>query len=219
MEKILMLSDYYVYRIINTETNEFYIGSHACIGTAYSCSDKRCNYSGSSSVIKKSLNKDAWVKQIIAYADNRPALAALEKDLITKYIDHEGCINQVIASPSKRPTYTEESKQRLKENARKRTTKMNVPHIGVVDVEVPDINNRIKQGATFSNPGVWLKNNKDQTMGQFASNTVVSCWEQACSHGWEFGFDRSYRSIKTKELLASIGMKAVRKVVISYEPV
>ena len=219
MDKILMLTDYYVYKLLNKKTGEFYIGSHACKGTSSSCSKTKCNYKGSSGVIRKSKNPEDWVKLIVEYAEHRPELAIKEKAFITKYIGDPKCLNKIIASPSKRPTYTAESLESLKSATRRKVIKMISPSDQAVhQVAREEIPLRVKEGWNFHNPVVWIKNNEAEVYGQFSAKTVCGCWVYLEKGGWEFGYDRSFRAINTEELLASIKVKKVRKTIITYEP-
>jgi len=219
MDKILMLTDYYVYRLVNPNTGEFYIGSHACKGTAFSCTEKKCNYKGSSSVIKRSENQEDWVKQIVEYADNRPQLAQKEKALIARYIGEPGCLNKIVASPSRSPVYTDESRKAVQKATRKTHTKMIwKDQKEAVWVVRDEISSMVKKGAVFANPVTWIKNKEKRLYGQFASKTVCSCWERLEGYGWEFGYDRSFERINAAQLLDHIKMKQVRKVVVTYEP-
>jgi hypothetical protein len=219
MDKVLMLTDYYVYRLVNQKTGEFYIGSHACKGTAYSCTDTKCNYKGSSSVIKRSKNQEDWVKQIVEYADNRPELAEKEKALITRYIGKPNCLNKLVASPRRRPIHTDDSIKAIQEAVRRTHTKMSMDgQKEAVWIAREDIPTMIKQGAVFSNPVTWIKNKEKRLHGQFSSKTVCVCWERLEAFGWEFGHDRSFDHINASQLLDNIKMKKVRKVVVTYEP-
>ena len=72
---------------------------------------------GSSSVIKET---DLYRKTIIFYAKDRKDLSTAEKALLTSHVKNPKCLNQIIASPSKSPTYSPLAMMKLKEAVRAR---------------------------------------------------------------------------------------------------
>lgn len=83
---------HYNYKIINSKTNQFYIGVRSC-----DCEIKDDVYMGSSTVWTKEYimaNKNVLIKEIIAIFKTRREAVYNEAVLLKKYEDDELCINQ-----------------------------------------------------------------------------------------------------------------------------
>ena len=222
MVKENFLSDYYVYKQSSKELGVYYIGSHYCSGRSYSCTDKTCNYKGSSKTIKrlKEEHPDSeWIMEIIAFAKSRSELAELEKSTIACCIDDPRCLNKLIASPSHAPIYTDASLEAIRAATRRESLKMTGLDNKIQDVASTDLFNKLSLGYRITGVNIWLKNTSTELYGHFSARTVEHIAEHLERGGWSFGYDRSFEQIKIKRLLRSLNIDVKRRVLVQYEVV
>jgi len=208
---------FYIYQVKCTELDVFYIGSHACTKTTSTCRHGQCKYMGSGFELKKLKDKypnSNWSKTILAYAKNRKGLSTLEVFHIQSNIRNPNCLNKIIASPSKLPTYTEKSKKNLKESNRRKFTDVYSLNTGEVKtILISQIPIFLKSDWRFSHNVVWLKNVKLKKTIQLGSHTATETYIRALDFAWTYGYDSSFDHIKTKEYLKICNLK---KVVITH---
>ena len=83
--------NYYVYKITNTKTGEFYIGKRQC-----NCPVKQDPYMGSGVKIKASVNElgvNTFTKKILAICRDNDELAAVENAYVGHNIYNNFCLN------------------------------------------------------------------------------------------------------------------------------
>jgi len=208
---------FYIYQVKCTELDVFYIGSHACTKTMSTCRHNHCKYMGSGFEVKRIRDKypnSNWSKTILAYAKNREELSRLEIFHIQSNINDPNCLNRIIASPSKLPTYTKESKKSLKESNRRKYTDVYSLNTGEVKtILISEIPMYLKLGWRFSHKITWLKNVELKKTLQVGSHTATETYIRALDFGWIYGYDSSFDHIKTKEYLKICNLK---KVVITH---
>ena len=199
MLKIDMPSPYYVYKLINPQTSEFYIGSHFCNGKQTTCRTGACRYRGSSKMIKK---PNEWNKVILAFTPDRKTLADLEKAWIESTIVNPLSLNKIVASPSRLPVYSDEAKARLKKAIKREFVTMVHELTGEVrsNIKREDVSSMLYAGWHMKNKVMWIKNNKLKQHGQYSSKTVMRLWKHIQPLGWEFGHDGDFEKINAKQL-------------------
>ena len=214
---------FYVYSLECVQLNMFYIGSHACTKKARTCVGKQCRYKGSSTAIKKlkkQCPKARWIKKIITYAQDRESLAELEKFYINLNINDSRCLNHIVASPSKLPTYTKQSKQSLKDSLRRKKTEIYSLTTGEVKkVLIKDLPKYFNDGWHFTHGVTWLRNEKLKKTLQLGTNTASKTYLRALDYGWLYGYDSSYKKITTEEYLTLCNLKKVTVVTTKFEPI
>lgn len=222
MLKTDFLSDFYVYKQSCPELGVYYIGSHYCSGRSYSCTDKTCNYKGSSKTIKRLKEehpKSVWVMEIIAFAESRSELAQLERDAITCCINDPRCLNKVVSSPSRAPVHTDASLDAMREATRRDSLQMIGLNNKREDVARSDLFDKLSLGYRISGVNIWLKNADAELCGHFSSRTVEHIAEYLERGGWSFGYDRRFEQIKIKRLLRLLNIEVKRRYVVQYEVV
>lgn len=222
MTKEDFISDYYVYKQSCQELGVYYIGSHYCSGRSYSCTDKICNYKGSSKTVKRLKEEhpeSVWVMEVIAFAESRSELSQLERDAITCCINDPRCLNKVVSSPRRAPIHTDAGLDAIREATRRDSLQM----IGLdnrrVDVDCSDLFDKLSLGYRISSVNIWLKNADAELYGHFSSRTVEHIAEYLERGGWSFGYDRRFEQIKIKRLLRSLNIEVKRRYVVQYEVV
>jgi len=212
---------FYVYKLECVELNKFYIGSHACTKKSNTCKGKKCRYEGSGSKVAKLKEQHPqfkWDKKILAFAEDRESLAKLEIFYIELNINDKRCLNKIVASPSKLPTYTKESKQRLKDSRRRTHTEIYSLTTGEIkNVLVKALPKYLNDDWHFAYQPIWLRNKKLKKTLQLGANTATQTYLFALGYGWSYGYDSSYETIATKEYLALCNLKKVTIVTTKFE--
>jgi hypothetical protein len=220
MDKSSFESDYYVYQLSSEDLGVYYIGSHYCTGRSYSCTDKTCNYKGSSQEVRKLKEQHPefiWKMEILAFADSRQELADLETQMLEWYIGDPHCLNKIVASPSRAPVHTDLGLEAIRNSARATHIKMRDSSGKCVRVLRDELFDKLRLGYRIKGPIVWMKNNELELYGQFSSKTVGQVAHYLERHRWEYGYDRSFTLIGAKTLLRSLNVEIKKHVVVTYE--
>lgn len=217
IKKIDMKTMFYIYKLTNIKDGSYYIGSHFCSGKARTCKSNYCSYMGSSSVIKET---DLYRKTIIFYAKDRKDLSTAEKALLTGHVKNPKCLNQIIASPSKSPTYSPLAMMKLKEAVRVREIEVYHKQTGeILTIDRASFSSFILNDYVPTSKVTWIQNLSNKTKLQLSSNTLTKIWEFIEPLGWSFGYDSDYEDISIKDLLNAAQIKKVVTYNIEYKPI
>ena len=209
LDKQTFESDFYVYRLSCEEHGVYYIGSHFCTGRSSSCTASRCNYLHKSHGARKleGLYPDSeWTHEIISWAESREELAAQEVSLLQSHVGRDGCLNEIVASPTRTPTYTQESLEAIRGAAKKKTITLKLPSGELQEVKRHEISSAILRGYTFKNANINLVNHERRQFGLFSSVTARRIWKHLEEQGWEFGYCKEYERLNAKQLLKSLDL-------------
>jgi len=216
LDKQTFESDFYVYRLSCEEHGVYYIGSHFCTGRSSSCSAKRCNYLHKSHGARKleRLYPDSeWTHEIISWAESREELAAQEVSLLQSHVGRDGCLNEIVASPTRTPTYTQKSLEAIRGAAKRKTITLKLPSGELQEFKRHEISSAILRGYTFRHSNISLVNHERRQFGRFSSVTVCRIWSHLEEHDWEFGHCGEYECLSVSQLLESLDLIKEVKVV------
>jgi hypothetical protein len=217
IKKTDMKTMFYIYKLTNINDGSYYIGSHFCSGKVKTCRTNYCRYMGSSSMIKET---GLYRKIIIFYAKDRKDLSIAEKALLANHVKNPKCLNQIIASPSKSPTYTPLAMMKLKEAIRVKDIEVHHKRTGeILTIDRSSFSNFILNNYVPTSKVTWIQNLSNKTKLQISSNTLAKIWEFIEPLGWSFGYDTDFQDISIKDLLNTAQIKKVVTHNIEYKPI
>lgn len=203
---------YYVYKQINKETGEYYIGK----GTASKCSPEEHRYAGSGCLFlnKYRANKDAFEKTILATFDTEEEAYLYEAKMVGQRYkggeNYDGlCLNLVEGGlhsfSSKRvsslweqedsPFRTEEYTQTLREKAMERNRKVKLQKNNQqIDMDREKLNTFLLDGWEFTTNSVhiWKDDKRMVAYKHLAKHLILE-------DGWTFGKRKELDKIYTSE--------------------
>ena len=190
----------------------YYIGVHTCTGSAYNCSQTKCNYKGSSSVISDlvQLQPEArWVMTALAYAADRRQLKELEELHLSLHIGNPKCLN-IKTSGQLMPQHTEEGKERIRQAAR--STGMIMIRKDLKEVYVPYDQTiaALLAGYRFKRVNIKLKHYDLKVVACLGTPMVEQVLPSLLADGWLIGEDRRLTKINADQFWELAGYKVER---------
>lgn len=214
MDKSTWPTPHIVYWCSSPSSGAFYIGAHTCTLRSYSCSETTCNYKGSSLLVRKhkETTPDAeWDMRVMAHAPTREALKELEALYIRAYINDPRCLN-IKTTGQALPQHTPAGLEKMRASNRKDSIEMKSPTGETQTVARESIIARCREGYTFLQHNVQLKNDRTKERILFSAKSSALLLPHIEKLGWVFGFDARYTPIKARALWEQSGLRPVTEV-------
>lgn len=197
IDRSQLATKFYVYKRYSQDLGVFYIGSHECKGRK-PCTESWCNYKSSSAEIRRlevehpSAN---WDMQILEYAPDRPAMAAMEREHIRSVLGKEGCLNK-----------RAQAKGVQGARSHRRRVKMVNPEFKLEMVRASQYLPLIKRGWKFGGvaQAVHLRHDRREQTGLFSHSTILFHVNQIMKAGWVYGYSSYYEEIDVRRFVRSL---------------
>jgi hypothetical protein len=215
MDKTDWPTPHVVYQCTARTLGLFYIGAHTCTMRSNNCSPSTCNYKGSSSLVrahKEEAPEVEWEMRVMAHAPTRDALKELECLYIKAYIDDPLCLN-IKSTGQSLPQHTPAGLEKMRAAGRREGIRMKAPCGETQIVEREDITARCREGYTFLQHNIQLKNDRTKERILFSAVSSALLLPHIEKLGWVFGFDARYTQIGARELWEQSGLRPVTEVI------
>jgi hypothetical protein len=210
LDKSKFLTNHVLYILRSNDLGGlYYIGAHSCLGSSYNCSESKCHYKGSSSIVADlvALHPSArWVMSALAYASSREELKTLEEIHLSLHVGQIRCLN-IKTSGQLMPKHTLAGKQRMRDATRAKGHRLKSLTGKTVFVKNEHLRAALIAGYSFVRVNIKIKNYQLGVTAFMGRSPLDQILVHLLDQGWQIGEDRRLHKISAKEFWSLVGYK------------